>query len=164
MPVMQAFSIAVLLLVLLEASSAQTAIRGLYPPVTELSKFRSVTASSTCGLNNVQMSYCMSSTNNASLTTCTELTCLLNCCSTCGRTKPTSLDILSGTLNSVTQSSDVRAGSAAGSRSSVFGAGSYVEYRNLAASNMQLRGFSFSAWVKQQSANIGYEYKFFIAL
>ena len=161
MPVMQAFGIAVLL-VLLQSSSAQTTIRGLYPPVTELSKFRSVTASSTCGLNNVPMSYCMSSTNNASLTTCTELTCLLDCCSTCGKTKPTSLNILSGTLNSVTQSSDVRTGSTAGSTSSSFGAGSYVEYLNLAASNIQQRGFSFSTWVKQQSANIGYEYKFFI--
>ena len=158
--VMESFCI-VALLAFFQPLSAQITIRGLYPPITELSKFKSVTASSTCGLNNVQMRYCMSSTNNQSLTTCTQLNCLLDCCSSCGKTKPTYLNLLSGTSVLISQSNDVRSGSAAGSRSYSFGAGSYVTYSNLAASNVQNRGFSFSAWVKQQNGNEGYGLIFF---
>lgn len=159
MDVMESYGI-IILLAFLQTFSAQTTIRGLYPPVTELSKFKSVTASSTCGLNNVRMAYCMSSTNNETLTTCTQMNCLLDCCSTCGKTKPNNLNLLSGTLVQITQNSDVRAGSAVGSQSSSFGAGSYATYSNLAASNVQQRGFSISAWVKQQNGNVGYDLTF----
>ena len=160
MVVMEACVI-IILLAFLQTFSAQTTIRGLYPPVTELSKFKSVTASSTCGLNNVRMAYCMSSTNNVTLTTCTQLSCLLDCCSSCGKTKPNNLNLLSGTLVQITQSSDVRAGSTVGSQSSSFRAGSYATYSTLAAANVPQQGFSISAWVKQQNGNIGYDLSFF---
>ena len=150
--------ILVLILIFLtvaDIGQTQTAIRGLYPPVTELSKFKAVKASSTCGLNNMPMTYCMSSLNNQTLINCTRLNCLLDCCSTCGKTQPIHTNILSGSGVLVTQVTDTRPGSATGSRSSSFSTGSYITYANLPASNKQL-GMSVCSWIKKQSSGPGY--------
>ena len=146
----------VIVLTFVNTCFSQTTIRGLYPPVTELSKFKTVRTSSTCGLNNNPMRYCMSSRDNQTLTTCTQLNCLLDCCSSCGKTKPSNLNLLAGTQVQITPNNDNRPGSVSGSQSSSFGAGSHVTYSNLAASNVPQLGFSVSVWVKQQSGNLGY--------
>lgn len=140
---------------LAEIGDFQTTIRGLYPPVTELSKFMPVKASSTCGLDNRPMRYCESSINNQSLTTCTQLECLLDCCETCGKARPASLGISNGTEFSVARSTDTPPSSSGVSQSKSFGSGSYIVYATLPASNVPLHGFSVCAWIKQSVGNDG---------
>eukprot|EP00794_Sanderia_malayensis_P020024 gene20024-21985_t len=131
------------------------ALKGLYPKPSFLSNLKPVKASSTCGLQNSLMKYCMSSADNASLTTCTELDCLLDCCPTCGKAPPASTDLLSGSAVSVSQSSDVRPGSPVSAHSKSFNSGSLITFSNLAAANIKELGLSFTAWVKQQAGNTG---------
>lgn len=149
------FSVASLVF-LLQTFRSLAGFRGIYPPVTELSKFKSVQTSSTCGLNNVPMRYCVSSTSNQTVSTCTQFTCLFDCCTNCGKTKPPDLSMLTGTQTQITPSSDLRPGSVAGSRSSSFAPGSSVSYGSLAASNVPKSGLSVAAWVKQQTGTTGY--------
>ena len=133
----------------------QTTMRGLYPPVTELSKFMPVTASSTCGLDNRPMRYCQSSIDNQSLTTCTQLECLLDCCETCGKARPASLGISNGTEFLVVRSTDTPPGSSGVSQSKSFGSGSHIVYATVSASNVPALGFSVCAWIKQGVGNEG---------
>ena len=135
--------------------AAQGTIRGLFPAVQELSSFKPIKSSSTCGLQGQSMKYCISK-NNQSLITCTERTCLQDCCSTCGRSTPSHMNLESGTSFQVTSiNNDSRPGSLPGTIAKRFSTGSYITFRNLQASNVQVMGLSITAWVKQQTGNTG---------
>ena len=141
-----------LLSAILTRTDAQSLSGGLFPAVVDLSSFKPVTTTSTCGLNNNQMTYCISSTSSSSLDTCTQRTCLHNCCDKCSTSKPVFTDIdKSGVQQGkIYVSADRRPGSETFSNSLQFYDGQIIRSNIPAAFNL-----SFAVWVKQEDGNEG---------
>lgn len=149
------FSLFVYILTLLSFSipsfNTQKLRGGLFPDVRDLSSFRPVKASSTCGLGNAQ-TYCTSSVSNDSLISCTQQTCDLQCCEKCGSSTPHFTDIgKDGTTSiGVYTSADRRPGSDVFSESKDIRSGSITSKKFDTSSN-----FTFTTWMKQSAQNSG---------
>ena len=128
-------------------------LKGLFPAIKDLSSFTDIKTSSTCGLNNNQMTYCISTVEDSSTTSCTQRTCLLNCCLTCGTSLPTYIDLdKAQRSNGVFISSsrqpydkDIR------STSWSFTDNGFISYSSVSDSS----NFTLTTWFKQQKSNNG---------
>ena len=137
----------------LPGGNAQQLSGGLFPGVKDVASFKSITTTSTCGLNNKQTTFCMSSIYNKSITSCTQRTCLFNCCEKCGKSTPSYVDIdIKGTVSGgIYISADRRPKSDIYSQSKSFINKGYIVYNSIAASS----NFTFATWVKQNVNNVG---------
>ncbi|XP_066923568.1 usherin-like [Clytia hemisphaerica] len=128
-------------------------LKGLFPAIKDLSSFTDIKTSSTCGLNNNQMTYCISTVEDSSTSSCTQRTCLLNCCLTCGTSLPTYIDLdKAQRSNGVFISSsrqpydkDIR------STSWSFTDNGFISYSSVSDTS----NFTFTTWFKQQKSNNG---------
>lgn len=141
------------LLILLILSNESYQLNGLFPKIEDLSSFTSVKTSSTCGLENKLMTYCVSSVLNSSLTSCTQRSCLYSCCRTCGSTTPSFIDLSKDAFksNNVFISANRHPDSKQFSDSFSFQDNGYLRYGSVSASS----NFSFTAWINQENGNTG---------
>lgn len=126
---------------------------GLFPKIEDLSSFTSVKTSSTCGLQNTLMSYCISLVSHDSISACTQRSCLFSCCQDCGTISPPYINLFKDALksNGVYISANRHPGSDQFSNSLNFQKNGYLIYSSVSASS----NFSFAAWINQEGSNNG---------
>ena len=142
------------LLILFSSLSDTVHANGLFPRIEDLSSFTNVKTSSSCGLNNKQMTYCISSLSNNSIKTCTQRTCLLNCCQDCGTFSPSHIKLdnaqrSSGVFISADKHPFVKK---LDSNSLNFQTNGFIIYSPAPA----VSNFTFAVWMKQSKQNYGY--------
>ena len=127
--------------------------KGHFPEIKDLSSFGDVKTSSSCGLNNKQMSYCISNIKNESILQCTQKTCLLNCCEKCGVSSPTFIFLDKAQRSSgVYISADKHPySSKLDSNSLNFQTNGFIFDNTFSGSS----NFTFATWIKQETQNVG---------
>lgn len=136
-------------LLLLPHSQSQQLGGGLFPSVKDLSRFKPITATNTCGFNSKAMDYCISTLSDSSLRTCTKSSCQFGCCLSCGTSPPVYVDLdafSKDSLSGVYVSTDTRPGSNVFSNSREFITG-YLSYLSPSVNS----NFSFALWIKQRT-------------
>ena len=128
-------------------------LNGLFPAIKDLSSFTNVRTSSTCGLNDNLMAYCISNVEESSIESCKQRTCLFNCCPTCGTKSPSYI-----TFDNNVKSSGVFVSSERHPYNKVLGSNSWNFLNNgfiLSSIKSDSSNFTFTTWIKQEKSNDG---------
>ena len=148
------FITTVMFIFLLPHSQSQQLGGGLFPSVKDLSRFKPITSTNTCGFNSKAMDYCISTLSDISLKTCTKSFCQFGCCLSCGTSPPVYVDLDAFSTDSpggVYVSTDIRPGSNVFSNSREFITG-YLSYLAPSVNS----NFSFALWLKQRTDKLRY--------
>ena len=141
------------LVIILYIKPTHGQIKGLFPAIKDLSSFTDVKASSTCGLNDSLMTYCISNVEDSSIQSCTQRTCLFNCCPTCGTKSPSYI-----IFDNKQKSNGVFVSSERHPYNKVLGSNSWNFQSNgfiQSSIKSESSNFSFTSWIKQEKSNDG---------
>lgn len=147
------YTVLLVILFLLIENSCMSETGGMFPRVEDLSTFKPVKVTSSCGLNNKTMTYCKSDKNISSLNACDRSECRFSCCKNCGAYRPSSINIDKDgkTVGNVYVSNDVRPKTRFDSEGSKNFLSGYIMYKPLVPSS----NFTFAGWFKQIFGNSG---------
>jgi len=138
---------------ILQVDICSAQMKGLFPAINDLSSFTNVRTTSSCGLNKKPMTYCISSVSDESMKSCTQRTCLFNCCPTCGIASPSSLN-----LDNAPKSNGVYISSQRHPYSKSIASNSYnflTGYISSPSTVSSSSNFTFTVWIKQEKLNDG---------
>ena len=132
----------------------QGQLKGLFPGIRDFSSFtKNIKTSSTCGLNDKLMTYCISTVEETSIQSCTQRTCLFNCCPTCGTKSPSYI-----VFDNKPKSNGVYVSSERHPYNKVLGSNSMNFQTNgfiQSQTKLESSNFTFTAWIKQENSNNG---------
>ena len=132
----------------------QGQLKGLFPAIKDLSSFtKNIKTSSTCGLNDNLMTYCISEVDKKSIESCTQRACLFNCCPTCGTQSPSYI-----VFDDKQKSNGVYVSSERHPYNKVLGSNSLNFQTNgyiMSQTKSESSNFTFALWIKQEKSNNG---------